>query len=322
MASEVKSLAAETAKATEEINSQISGIQSATEEAVHAIQGIGKTINEVNEIATTIASAVEEQSAATQEIARNVEQAAIGTNEVTSNITGVTQADDHVAVTARGPDGTETLRAAYLIGCDGANSFVGLTPSLGNTLRQQPLDLGERHVRFLLPLGERCEGHPLMKAGSERVPEVGACRHGEAADREPMVRTLERDDSRAARAQLRRLQCDLHRLRSRRAEHRPGIVPGSERAQPLQEFNLERRGMHISHTMDEPLGLLHQGPLNSGMGVTRERDPESPREVDVDVSVHVTNVGAARFFPEDGKVLGQIGDVTGLDRAQALPERP
>ncbi|MDH5748349.1 MAG: nitrate- and nitrite sensing domain-containing protein [Rhodospirillales bacterium] len=94
VASEVKNLANQTAKATEEIGSQIGGIQTATQEAVGAIQGISKTIAEINEIAATIASAVEEQGAATQEIARNVEQASAGTQDVTSNISGVNQAAD------------------------------------------------------------------------------------------------------------------------------------------------------------------------------------------------------------------------------------
>ncbi len=92
VASEVKSLATQTARATEEITSQVGAIQSATNHAVTAIEGIGKTIGQINGIATTIASAVEEQGAATQEIARNVQQAAAGTSEVTSNISGVNQA--------------------------------------------------------------------------------------------------------------------------------------------------------------------------------------------------------------------------------------
>jgi methyl-accepting chemotaxis protein len=92
VASEVKNLANQTAKATEEIGGQIGGIQSATEESVQAIQGITKTIGEIDEIASAIAAAVEEQGAATSEIARNVEQAAQGTGEVSSNIAGVTQA--------------------------------------------------------------------------------------------------------------------------------------------------------------------------------------------------------------------------------------
>ncbi|MDH3910307.1 MAG: methyl-accepting chemotaxis protein [Rhodospirillales bacterium] len=91
VASEVKSLATQTAKATEEIGQQIAGMQGVTGDVVKAIEGIGKTIGEVNEIATGIASAVEEQGAATQEIARNVQQAAAGTQEVNTNISGVTQ---------------------------------------------------------------------------------------------------------------------------------------------------------------------------------------------------------------------------------------
>jgi methyl-accepting chemotaxis protein len=92
VAAEVKNLANQTAKATEEIGVQISGVQSATQGAVQAIETIAKTIAEINGIASTIAAAVEEQSAATKEIARNVEQASHGTNEVTSNIASVTQA--------------------------------------------------------------------------------------------------------------------------------------------------------------------------------------------------------------------------------------
>ena len=92
VAAEVKNLANQTAKATEEIGVQISGVQNATQGAVQAIETIAKTIAEINGIASTIAAAVEEQSAATKEIARNVEQASSGTQEVATNITGVGQA--------------------------------------------------------------------------------------------------------------------------------------------------------------------------------------------------------------------------------------
>jgi len=92
VASEVKNLANQTAKATEEISTQIGGIQGATQDAVQAIESIGGIIGQMSEISSAIAAAVEEQGAATQEIARNVEQAAAGTGEVTSNISGVNQA--------------------------------------------------------------------------------------------------------------------------------------------------------------------------------------------------------------------------------------
>jgi methyl-accepting chemotaxis protein len=92
VAHEVKSLASQTAKATEEISTQVATMQSATADAVHAIESISGTISSINEIATTIASAVEQQGAATREIARNVHQAAQGTGQVSDNIVGVNQA--------------------------------------------------------------------------------------------------------------------------------------------------------------------------------------------------------------------------------------
>jgi methyl-accepting chemotaxis protein len=89
VASEVKSLASQTAKATEEIASQITAIQVATNNVVEAIKGIGGTIGQVNEISVSIASAVEQQGVATQKIVRNTEDAANGTADVSANIGGV-----------------------------------------------------------------------------------------------------------------------------------------------------------------------------------------------------------------------------------------
>lgn len=92
VANEVKSLANQTAKATDEIASQIAAVQGATKNAVNGIEGITTTIRRISEISSAIASAVEEQGAATGEISRNVQQAAAGTSEVSQNIEGVTQA--------------------------------------------------------------------------------------------------------------------------------------------------------------------------------------------------------------------------------------
>jgi len=92
VASEVKSLASQTEKATEEIAGQIAAIQSASAQAVQAIQGISSTIGEISEIATTITMAVEKQGEATQEIARNVQQAAQASHEVANNLSGMTSA--------------------------------------------------------------------------------------------------------------------------------------------------------------------------------------------------------------------------------------
>jgi methyl-accepting chemotaxis protein len=92
VASEVKSLSDQTAKATEEISSQVAAMQAATATSVGAINGIAETIRQVAQIATAIAGAVEEQSTATREIAVNVAQAADGTQQVSASIEGVSEA--------------------------------------------------------------------------------------------------------------------------------------------------------------------------------------------------------------------------------------
>jgi methyl-accepting chemotaxis protein len=91
VAQEVKALANQTAKATDEISAQISGMQAATRESVSAIKEIGGTIDRVSSIASTIAASVEEQGAAMQDIARNVQQAAEGTAHVAKNIADVSR---------------------------------------------------------------------------------------------------------------------------------------------------------------------------------------------------------------------------------------
>ena len=90
VASEVKELANQTSKATEEISSQISGIQGSTKEAVEAIEEIAKTMDDVNEYTSSIATAVEQQGAATTDISRNVQQAAAGTQDVAHNMSDMT----------------------------------------------------------------------------------------------------------------------------------------------------------------------------------------------------------------------------------------
>jgi methyl-accepting chemotaxis protein len=92
VAGEVKELAKETAKATEDISRRIQAIQADTKGAVTAIGEIGTVIQQINDIQTVIASAVEEQSATTNEISRNLSQAAEGSSEITKNITGVAEA--------------------------------------------------------------------------------------------------------------------------------------------------------------------------------------------------------------------------------------
>jgi methyl-accepting chemotaxis protein len=105
VANEVKELAKQTAKATEDISRKIEAIQGDTKGAVEAIAQIGKIINQINDIQNTIASAVEEQTATTSEIGRNVNEAAKGSNEIAQNITGVAQAAQS---TTEGASNTQT----------------------------------------------------------------------------------------------------------------------------------------------------------------------------------------------------------------------
>jgi methyl-accepting chemotaxis protein len=101
VAAEVKALADQTAKATDEIGQQIGRVQGATGAAVSAIDGIAARIREISTVATTIAAAVEEQGAATQEIVRNVGQAASGTSAVTDTIAGVAGAAEKTGLGAQ-----------------------------------------------------------------------------------------------------------------------------------------------------------------------------------------------------------------------------
>jgi methyl-accepting chemotaxis protein len=108
VANEVKELAKQTAKATEDISRKITAIQTDTKDAVEAIASISGVIRQVNDISGTIATAVEEQSATTNEMTRNVADAAKGSGEITQNIAGV-------ADSARGTSNSahESQKAAH-----------------------------------------------------------------------------------------------------------------------------------------------------------------------------------------------------------------
>jgi methyl-accepting chemotaxis protein len=104
VANEVKELAKETAKATEDISHKIEAIQTDTQGAVEAIRQIGEVINQISDISNTIASAVEEQTATANEMGRNVGEAARGSNEIAQNITAVATA---AGCTTQGANNTQ-----------------------------------------------------------------------------------------------------------------------------------------------------------------------------------------------------------------------
>lgn len=122
VANEVKELANQTAKATEEITQKIQVIQDDAQNAVGAMDEITKVINEVNDLSGTIASAVEEQSATTNEMSRNVTEAAKGVQEISQNITGVAQA---ASDTSQGAIATEQTAKKLTSNAELISSLVG-----------------------------------------------------------------------------------------------------------------------------------------------------------------------------------------------------
>jgi methyl-accepting chemotaxis protein len=114
VAQEVKALAAQTARATDEISGQIARMQTATAESVTAINDISATIDRVSEIASAITAAVVAQGTLTQEIARNIQQAAEGTSRVAVNIGEVNR-----GATETGAASTEVLTSAGELSSEG-----------------------------------------------------------------------------------------------------------------------------------------------------------------------------------------------------------
>jgi len=115
VAVEVKTLASQTAKATEEISAQIAGMQTATNESVSAIKEISATIVRISDIAATVAAAVEEQGAATQDISRSIREAAKGTSHVAANIAEVNEGASNT-----GSASTRVLASAKALSSEGS----------------------------------------------------------------------------------------------------------------------------------------------------------------------------------------------------------
>ena len=114
VATEVKALANQTSKATEEISAQIAGVQQATEDAAKAIHEIAGTINTINEISTTIAAAVEEQNAVTRDISANMQTASTGVESISAQRGGDRQR--HQDGERVGPQGEGFVRSAGGVG--------------------------------------------------------------------------------------------------------------------------------------------------------------------------------------------------------------
>jgi methyl-accepting chemotaxis protein len=143
VANEVKELAKQTAKATEEISGKITVIQENTTGAVNAIGGIRGVIDKISQISTTIATAVEEQSATTGEMARNVTEAAHGASTIASNIAGVAQAAQDTSTNV----GEAQIATQHLAGmASELRELVGRFKIEGGDTREVHAEKAARHA--------------------------------------------------------------------------------------------------------------------------------------------------------------------------------
>ena len=165
VANEVKELAKQTAKATEDISRKITAIQTDTQGAVQAIATISGVITQINDISGTIAAAVEEQSATTNEMTRNVSEAARGAGEISANIGGVAQAADGTSARAQ-----ESQLAAQ--------QLAEVAAQLSNLMGQFKIERRESpRIDLALPvrlLGTDAGGQPL----DDEVTTINISRQG------------------------------------------------------------------------------------------------------------------------------------------------
>jgi len=139
VANEVKELAKQTARATEDIGLKISAIQVDTKGAIEAIGKVSGVINQINSISATIAAAVEEQSATTNEMTRNAGEAASGANGISSNIDGVVHAADGTLLRAQ-----ESQKAAQ--------ELSSIAAQLGDLMRLFKIERSDRRYNLAVPV--------------------------------------------------------------------------------------------------------------------------------------------------------------------------
>jgi methyl-accepting chemotaxis protein len=139
VANEVKELAKQTARATDEIGRKISAIQADAKGAIEAIGTVSGVINQINSVSATIAAAVEEQSATTNQMTRNAGEAASGANGISVNIGGLAQAADGTLLRAQ-----ESQEAAQ--------ELSSIATQLGTLMRQFKIERSDRRYNMAVPL--------------------------------------------------------------------------------------------------------------------------------------------------------------------------
>jgi methyl-accepting chemotaxis protein len=164
VANEVKELAKQTAKATEDISRKITAIQVDTKGAATAIETVSGIINQINNISATIAAAVEEQSATTNEMTRNVSEAASGAGDISANIGGVAEAAEGTLSRAQ-----ESQKAAQ--------ELASIAMQLSSLMRQFKIERRNKRIDISLPVSLTAidvNGRPL----NQEVMTVDISRQG------------------------------------------------------------------------------------------------------------------------------------------------
>jgi aerotaxis receptor len=146
VASEVKGLASQTARSTEEISRQVSAIQESTSGAVAVVADLGKSIEEIAQVFTGIAAAIEQQAAATREIARNVTENGAAVQAVTERIAEVSR---DAELSRQEADGIRSGSAAV------ASSIAAFRSRIVRTIRTATTD-ADRRMRERIPVDEAC----------------------------------------------------------------------------------------------------------------------------------------------------------------------
>jgi methyl-accepting chemotaxis protein len=169
VANEVKELAKQTAKATEDISRKITAIQVDTKGAAAAIGTVGGVIHQINNISATIAAAVEEQSATTNEMTRNASEAASGASNISTNIGGVAQAAEGTLSRAQ-----ESQKAAQ--------ELASIATELSSLMRQFKIERRDKRIDISLPVrltGIDIDRHPVdQEVTTMNVSQKGALLRG------------------------------------------------------------------------------------------------------------------------------------------------
>ncbi len=155
----------------------------------------------------------------------------------------------------------------------------------------------------------------------ERLAEFGNPADGQRAERKPVVRAIVRDEAMLAGREHRGFECGLNRFRAGGRKKRFVQSGGQHAREPFEQLRAHRCRMHVAHAMHERCRLLRDRGGDGGVAVAHARDAEGRGQIDVTVAVHVFHGRAAGGFPENRKVVADVGDVARFVSEQRYGQR-